>query len=292
MSNFNEITKNIFNLYSNIKSLLLIENLNINNINEDNLKETYKLLNKLNQSLIPIENNEILLQGIKDRYYIQLREIKYFLKETKNIKGRSYHNKIFTKIFKMEKYIPLGITIVFEEFIKGITYFNDEMENKKKIPIYHRMASCGNSSENFIKKYLQCYNNNIEEDKDIKKTHIFKCYLERLIYDNMYKELTLHFPKTINNEHKQNNGHVYQLSKRAKNFNKCFLGLEINIQIYYENNFPIYLIVEYYEKKQKIKEEKYLKTTYIDEYGNTRYSDYVYYTLIENNIEQNSIRQF
>ena len=45
--------------------------------------------------------------------------------------------------------MPLGITITFENYIKGITYFSDEKENKNQIPIYHRAASCGNKRKNF-----------------------------------------------------------------------------------------------------------------------------------------------
>jgi hypothetical protein len=60
------------------------------------------------------------------------------------------------------------------------------MENIKKIPIYHRSASCGNSSEDFQKKYFQCYNENEPNEIKIKQEHIFKCYLERLIYNDMF----------------------------------------------------------------------------------------------------------
>jgi len=49
--------------------------------------------------------------------------------------------------------MTLGITQIFENFIKGITYFSDNIENKK-ILIYHRAASCGNSSDDFQKKFI------------------------------------------------------------------------------------------------------------------------------------------
>ena len=41
-----------------------------------------------------------------------------------------------------------------------------------------------------------------------------------------------------------------------------------------------------------IKKESFLRCTYIDEYGNTRYTDNVFYTLFENNIEENTVQQF
>jgi len=293
--NFEKIRDTIFNVYSKIKLLLLsTNNLTLQNSNSEKIiEDIYNLLNILNTNMTIIKNNDILLQGILDRYYGELKEIKIFLVRISSIKSRSFHNKIFIKILKTKKYMPLGITIVFEEFVKGITFFETEMENKKKIPIYHRMASCGDSSDNYKKKYLQCYNNNIPEDLEIKRNHIFKCYIERLIYDNMYKELTLHFPITLNDKAiKQNEGHRHQITERAINFNKCFLEIDVKINILYDNNFPVYLVINYYKDNNEIKKESYLKSTYIDDYGNTRYLENIYYTLNENNKETTKVITF
>ena len=41
--------------------------------------------------------------------------------------------------------------------------------------------------------------------------HIYKCYIERLIYDNMFKNHSLFFPEKLNNTNiNQNQGHKYQ----------------------------------------------------------------------------------
>jgi hypothetical protein len=165
-SNYNELSNIFFDIYSIIKLILLEQNVEINvkNIDENKFKDLYKNLDIFYNKLNKIKNNNILLQGFIDNNYIKIKEIKYFLLSIKTQKSRSLHDKIFTKILKLNNYIPLGITHVFEDFIKGITYFNDEIENVKKIPIYHRSASCGNSSEDFKKKYLQCYNTNTPEE--------------------------------------------------------------------------------------------------------------------------------
>lgn len=261
------------------------KDINFSQVDENELKNFYKSLN-IFFNLLNSVKNEILIQGFLDKNYGDLIKIKHFLIELKNIKARSLHDRIFTKIFKLDKRVPLGITIIFEEFIKGITYFRTEEENKKKIPIYHRVASCGDSSNDFKKKYLICYGTNTPQDIEIKRNHIFKCFLERLIYDNMYKHLTLHFPTNLlDSEVEQNEGHKFQLSERGINFNTCFTGIKLKIDIYYENNFPRDLIIEYLDENNNIIQiEKYYKTTFIDEYGNTNYTDNILYLKIINNI--------
>ena len=130
---FDIITDDIFNVYSKIKLFLLkTDNFTILNINSNITEDIYKLLNILYNNIIKIKNNEILLQGIRDKHYDVLKYIKYFLIKLSTKNSRSYHDKIFINILKTDKHMPLGITIVFEDFIKGITYFEDEMENKKK----------------------------------------------------------------------------------------------------------------------------------------------------------------
>ena len=64
------------------------------------------------------------------------------------------------------------------------------------------------------------------------------------------------------------------------------------IEILYDNYFPILLTVNYIKARTVVKTERYLKTTYIDDYGNTQYSENVYYTIIEDGKETNIIQQF
>lgn len=285
LDKFNDLRKTFFIIYSDIKLNILKNNVN-EDINENVLSDLYNKLNIFYEKLNEIKNNNILLQGFIDNNYCKIKEVKLFLINRKTDKARSLHDEIFIKILKCNSYIPLGITHVFEDYIKGITYFSDELENKKKIPIYHRAASCGNSSEDFRKKYLQCYNTDIPEEMEKKKEHIFKCYLERLIYDNMFKNLT-------EQELKQNKGHIFQLSERAKNFNKCFNNIELNIDIKYKNNFPIILDINYLKNNFLFKKEIFMKTTYIDDYGNTRYYEDVFHKIIEDGQEEKiNVQQF
>jgi hypothetical protein len=284
--------KKIINDLYNVEREIIL----LNTIDNKNFEKLYTILNIFEEDLKKIEKNNILLNGFIDRHYNMIKNIKNFLININNEESLSYHDKIIINILKMDKYIPLGITFVFEEFIKGITYFSNEMENKKKMPIYYRAASCGNSNTEFKKKYLECYNDDLPDDIEIKKKHILKCYLERLIYDDMYKNLILH--------HETNVLNTYQLTESGKNFNSCFLGIELKIEILYDNRFPYNLLVYYikkgkinnltneFKKEDIIKIESFAKITYIDYYGNTHYHDDLLYRCDENNIKYSRIQEF
>ena len=290
MINVNEV----YDILSNIKGILIKEPINkeIKDIENNKLNKFYIDLKNLHKKLLKIKNNNILIHGFIDKYNDELRKIKNFLLERKDVISRSIHDKIFTSILKIDKYISLGITKVFEDFIKGITYFSDEVENKKQTPIYHRAASCGNSSEDFKKKYLQCYNDNNELTLELKRDHIYKCYLERLIYDKIYLDSILHFPSGLNDELKQNEGHIFQIKERSKNFNECFLGLKIEIQLLYELGIPSFLIIKYIKNDVIEKIEEYYKFVYIDSFGIKRYSDKTILRIINNDGTKKNISQF
>ena len=284
----------VYNILSNVKSILLKEDIikNIKDIEEYKLDKFYIDLNILYKELQKIKSNNILINGFIDKYNDELRQIKHFLLERKDVKSRTIHDKIFTSILRMNKYIPLGITQVFEDFIKGITYFSDELENKKKIPIYHRAASCGNSSEDFKKKYLQCYKDNDELTLKTKREHIYKCYLERLIYDKIYLNSILHFPSGLNSELKQDDGHIFQLKEREKDFNECFLGINIEIDIFYELGLPSCLIIKYIKNSIIEKIDEYYKIVYIDTFGVKRYSEKTILKTINKNGDSKNTGQF
>ncbi len=294
MNNFNNLLlsfQNVFSEYINILNIIKPEeykhfqfkssdDYNFSNISNNDLQTFYSKLNNFLNILKSIQNNHILIQGFYDKKYIELTKIKYFLIKLKNNKSRSLHDKIFVNIFKMNKHVPLGVTRIFEEFIKGITYFSNETEYRK-IPIYHRAASCGNSSSDFVRKYLKCYSTNTPNNIKKKQEHIYKCYIERLIFDNMFKHSFTHIKDNISIE--QNEGHKFQLTERGHNFNSCFLGIKIEIKIIYEDNFPTILKIYFYNNDNLIKKEEFEKILYYDIYGNGCYMDNILYTRYDEN---------
>ena len=61
----------------------------------------------------------------KDQLYDEILKIKRLMSENKDSIIQSYHDKIFKNILKMSKPV-LGITRIFGEFVKGMTYFKNE----------------------------------------------------------------------------------------------------------------------------------------------------------------------
>lgn len=89
----------------------------------------------------------------------------------------------------------------------------------------------------------------------------------------MYKNITFDFPVNL-------------ISEKAKNFNKCFIGTDLTINITYKNHFPIILEINYMKNNVLIKNELFMKTTYIDEYGNNRYYDDVFHKIMEKDLDE------
>lgn len=263
---------------------LLKRKINFSSIQNNDLTLFDEQLIKFHKILNTLQKNHILIQGFYDNKYDSLIKIKFFLSKLNRPKYRSFYDIIFKNIFKMGKRTPLGVTRIFSEFIKGITFFSDQVENKENIPIYHRVASCGSSSNDFRKRYLQCYNNNEPELIEEKKKHIYRCYLERLIYDNMFLRASTYLENNgILLE--QNIGHKFQLTERGHNFNSCFLDTKISIKIDYQDNFPITLFIYFHNKNGELtKTEKFEKVLLDDDiYGNRYYTEDTFYTRYDSN---------
>ena len=102
----------------------------------------------------------------------------------------------------------------------------------------------------------------------------------------------MHFPTTLNNELKQNKGHIFQLNERAKNFNECFLGIKLEVEILYELGLPCYLTVRFLKDGNLVKIEEYSKIVYIDSFGVKRYSDKTILKIINKDGISKNIGQF
>ena len=77
----------VYNILSNVKIILLKENTTkqIKELEEYKLDKFYIDINKLYNDLKKIKNNEILINGFIDKYIDELRQIKHFLLERKEL---------------------------------------------------------------------------------------------------------------------------------------------------------------------------------------------------------------
>lgn len=216
----------LWDLFASVKSITL-------GIKDSNItKSSNKFFEELKRAS-PIE-----IEAFKNQHYSTLLKLKHLLLSCKE---RSIHDKIFN-ILMMPKNSPQQITLVFEQFIKGITYFKKESAQH---PIYHRLASCGDGSKTFRESYNICTNKTIKEKRKI----IERCYTERLIYNELYIQ------QTINDDRHKN-----WLEQTKLDFQTCFPRIDIKVNIEeYDGIFPIKVRVEKYRDDKLVYSEVFQK---------------------------------
>jgi hypothetical protein len=196
---------------------------------------------------------------IKELRYYNLSKIKYHLAGLKSKQARSIHDRIFRKILSFEKAPPLKITKQFDKFLKGITYFAYQKPHDKS-PAYHRLSSCGSGTEAFRQAYNQCQKSMTKSKIARVKKQIETCYIERLIYDDLYKKQTLFFPTDGRSSPSQDAGHTHWLEQTKQDFLTCFPDVEIKVSIEeFDDTMPLTLRI-YKKIGAHITEEVYKKS--------------------------------
>lgn len=186
-----------------------------------------------------------------DRERVALRKSKELLALA--IRTDARFRSILDKMPQLRKYDPqdLSISHVFEEFIKGITYFSIETPASTTVPIYHRLYSCGpRSSESFADVLTECHpdpNNEGGHHRRKAELRIEKCYIERLIYDAIFRNLDLHFPYYDESDvvlsqsavKLQDKGHREWLKETADAFKLCFPNTDFQVSVGFDGIIPL-----------------------------------------------------
>ena len=195
-----------------------------------NFEKELKHITELERSLFVSENQK------------NLQQLQNILTDTKVPEFISYRDKILKNLLKFHANLPIDIPKIFAEFIKGITYFSNE-EDIHARPIYHRLYSCGERGDAFYTALHTCSDTQSPEDRRIAEERIYKCYIERVIFDNIYKHSTLFFPKTGSEIHSQDIEHQRRLIQTYEDFKTCFPNIEVKIHIDYIQNIPKVLTI-------------------------------------------------
>lgn len=161
-----------------------------------------KLISALERFKVCIDQSELVVEGFAYTYHFMLYKLYHTIQRTKDMNEDSRIKKL--NIYTNKRLLNDVRTFaskIFDEFIKGITYFGCSFTlNCQPKPLYHRCSSCGYSIDD-------C--DNIET-----------CYVERLIFNEIYNFHELHFPKTIDDtdffEQSQDNGHLNFLNNTVK----------------------------------------------------------------------------
>ena len=119
----------------------------------------------------------------------------------------------------------------FNKFIKGITYFRMHMDGSVENPVYHREMSCGAKSLTYEVKFVNALTSASETEKQRIVMAIRACYVERMIYDQIYTTY-FHFQDTGHQKEMQNMNHLY--NKHYK-----FAPLSVKVQFDEEDVKPV-----------------------------------------------------
>ena len=122
-------------------------------------------------------------------------------------------------------------SIVFLQFIRGITHFSHEKPYSTNEMIYHRNGSCSKSGTN----NFNC-NNTRNRAHHVSNTHLIeKCFIERLIYDQLWSMIE-QVPQDIK--------HVEWLEKTRLAYKSCVPEGYIEVKIHDFKIMPLKLTVE------------------------------------------------
>jgi hypothetical protein len=207
-------------------------------------------------------NNDGIISCFIDLNYDALIKVKHFLLRDKQT--RSIHDRLYIKHLKFSNGARFyDFTRIFEMFIEGITYFKHQKNNPNKL-VYHRLASCGDGSTSFRNMFNRCTNTSTSSaNKRIVKKRIETCYIERLIYAEIYKEQTLFFPTSMTD--KQDKGHENWLAQTHDDFKTCFPNTKLSVTVSdYLGKWPTKCTITR-EKNGKVSTEEYTKIVNIGE---------------------------
>jgi hypothetical protein len=219
-----------------------------------------------------IRSDDMYIVALKDVHQEELKRISNTLKQSKLPNMRGFLDRVFVQklAFNM-KHVPHGVTLLFEEFIKGTTFFSYQRDPTSTTPIYHRFFSCGIGTELWRKNNMVCLDGLPKSEKNRRRPLIERCYLERQVYDLLYKNEMLHFPRVGPQEPEQDEGHMFRLDLTRQDFETCFKGHNLEVGVKYEDNFPTQLTVVRYKNNKELWKETYTKSFNFTVSGNKVY---------------------
>jgi hypothetical protein len=215
-------------------------------------------IRKIKQRDLFVDSNHTLLSAIKF-------ELEYLIKQHTGLthsKLIRLRDKIFGSLLRNVQIIneKKRVTGLFNNFIKGITFFSNEIPYDTNQPAYHRKESCTKRGS----KNTECLQSNSLSVRQQKKREIRNCYIERLIYDDIWTTI-IHSSQDIN--------HISWLEETKKAYEKCFPGNELFCKVEYtDNNIPYRLSIfdgeneEIYEKRYDTVMNEYVYPVDITKY--------------------------
>ncbi len=154
------------------------------------------------------------------------------------------HAALFERLRLAADWRPiLPANRVFEAFVKGITYFDDERDPAAR-PAYHRPSACGPATFEHRNGHLVCVEGMSPAELKRRRPLIERCYVERLIFDQIYRQerpqvarsgATLPFEAAGEG---RDEGHVFNLERTKEDFLACFPKTKITVKVAYQLGMP------------------------------------------------------
>lgn len=182
-------------------------------------------------------------------------EVDYVIKDPKNQPNNDLilvRDKLFGSLLKNVHIINerKRVTLIFTEFIQGITYFVNEQLYNQNQPAYHRLGSCSPRNQ----PNQVCNVTNAAPVTQKKKKEIRICYIERLVYDYIWTKYIFS---------SQDMDHIQWLEQTRAAYRTCFPDNNITIEIEFDDQDNIPLILKVYENDvYEIYEKRYDRTTH------------------------------
>jgi hypothetical protein len=173
----------------------------------------------------------------------ELRTLKVHLKKEKDRRIQKSVDKIFESILKYNDK-KMMVTDIFNAFIKGVTHFYNGPREM---------------SQGDFEKTRRCNITNTKEELEQNKKLIYKCHLERLIYDCIFNHYNLFFESSQNH-----------INKTAENFKTCFRNLALAVRVGFKSKhalgfnmteYPCCLEIQHHSAryKQHVSTELYVR---------------------------------
>ena len=189
------------NHYTNIVNSYNIFQTNVDNFiqNHNTPSQRRNMVRNINifRDTLNLYQNQVSLLVFINDYRQILLNIENSFKSTQTLRGigsviNAYNNLLTNTLqFRKYHYAREDVTRKFEDFLKGITYFGNEVADVA--PIYHREQSCRPILRSHdlhiddIANNYHCHDTLTNNERNRRKKLVHKCYLERLIFSEMWK---------------------------------------------------------------------------------------------------------
>jgi hypothetical protein len=195
------------------------------------------------------DEQEVFLLSL--HYHESLLRVKRYMASVRNDhEMRRLHDVIFNNRLKVTQNV-MSATRIFEELLKGVTFFEGENEDNIQ-PIYHRLKS--------RQMWNQCTDDMKRRKRSKVKKLIERCYIERLIYNELFIHESLFFPRSGDEMNQQDEGHVNWLGETLKDFQSCFPSMTITVSLgRYDGLMPQHIIINKYKRNNLLTKESYFK---------------------------------